>query len=359
MNAFTFGMRVWLFAGSYAYVVSVLLALLLRGPWLWSTVVLSFVILPLMDLVGARYVWNPDPALEREFARRLSFRWLTWSWVPIAIALTADVLVVASRPETAWGDRIALGIAVGLMNGFIGITYAHELIHQTNLLERRLGEVLLVLVSYAHWRVEHVFGHHRHVATPNDPASSRRGESIYAFFPRTIVGTFRSAWKLEAERLGRANVPVWSRENAILRYGAITVAISAVIAASLGGPGLAFFALQCAVAILSLETVNYLEHYGLARHEIGPDRYEATRPAHSWNAPHRVSNFMLINLARHSDHHASASRRYQILRTYEATNVPELPQGYASMFMLALVPPLWFAVMNPIVDRWNAKKVVA
>lgn len=241
------------------------------------------------------------------------------------------------------------------MNGVIGITYAHELIHQPSRFEQFLGEVLLVLVGYGHWRVEHVYGHHRNVATPADPATSRRGESIFAFYGRSVVGSFVSAWGLERARLRRAGLAPLGPRNRLYWYAVATCALAAVAYAAGGTLAAVAFISQGVVAFSSLEIINYVEHYGLTRRELAPGRYEPTRPKHSWNAGQRVSNALLINLARHSDHHATASRRYQILRTFDDDAAPQLPHGYATMFLIALVPPLWFAMMNARVDAWNAR----
>jgi alkane 1-monooxygenase len=342
-------------SGFGLYLVFMPLAIVWGGFWAWVPIIVTFGIVPLLDVVGGLSLWNPDPEIERSLQADRRFRAIVGLWVPVALALTVWGLYAAAQPSMGWADKIGLVLSIGFMNGVIGITYAHELIHQPSRFEQFLGEVLLVMVSYGHWRVEHVFGHHKNVATPLDPASSRRGESLFAFYPRTVWGTILSSIELERARLVRAGKNPNGPENRIIWYALISLALLAISGIALGPIGALFFIVQSVVAFSSLEVINYIEHYGLARREIAPGKYETTRPKHSWNSGQRISNAMLINLARHSDHHATASRRYQILRTFDDASAPQLPAGYAAMFLLALIPPIWFRVMDSRVDAWNAK----
>jgi len=361
MNVFTFMMKRLLpfTSGFGLFLIFMPLAIEWRGWWAWLPIAVVFVIVPILDIFGGLSLWNPDAEAEGDLSADRRFRALVCLWVPVAVAFTGWALVVAAAPGTSWLDRIGLALSIGFMNGVIGITYAHELIHQPSRFEQLCGETLLVLVSYLHWRIEHVFGHHRWVATPRDPASSRLGEPIHAFYVRSVSGSFVSAWRLECDRLERVSARKFGRHNRMLWYALVTVSVYALVFAATGPLGALFFLVQGIVGFSSLEVINYVEHYGLQRREIAPGRYETTRPQHSWNAGQRLSNAMLINLARHSDHHAIASRRYQILRTFDEDRAPQLPQGYATMFLVALVPPLWFRVMDPLVAKWNARQDVA
>ena len=347
--------RVAPFSLAYIYAISVAIGIEARGVWLLLPILLTFVVIPLADTISGSSMWNPPADKERTLLDDARYRWITWAWVPIGIGVTLWALFASSDPGWSLTSRIALAIGVGLMNGAAGIVYAHELVHQPTRLERLLGEALLTLVSYAHFRVEHVFGHHRYVATPRDPATARYGENFYAFFFRSVSGQVRSAWMLETKRLQRAGKRVLSARNRMLMYSGATVALFGAIFYFAGSYGVVFLAAQSVVAFGSLELINYLEHYGLLRRETAPGQYEPVRPYHSWNSGYRVSNWALINLGRHSDHHAAASRRYQIRRTFDAINAPQLPAGYAKMYMLALLPPLWFRVMNPRVDAWRER----
>lgn len=231
------------------------------------------------------------------------------------------------------------------------IGVAHELMHRDTWLERRLADLGMISVSYPHFCVEHVYGHHRNVGTREDPATARLGESLYAFLPRTLVGSLRSAWGIEARRLARAGRPAWGPGNRVLAGWAVWAVTVGGIGLWLGAWGVAAFLAQGAIAVLLLETVNYVEHYGLER-EIGPDgRPVRVAPRHSWNSSHAVANALILNLSRHSDHHAHPGRRYPDLRHLD--DVPQLPASYPAMMILAALPPLWFAVMDGRVAGWR------
>jgi alkane 1-monooxygenase len=210
-----------------------------------------------------------------------------------------------------------------------------------------MARISLLPTCYGHTRVEHNRGHHKKVATPEDPVSARFGESFWAFLPRTLIGTLRSAWHLEARRLSRRGRPAWSLRNEVVQAHIGSVLLLGGVWAVLGPWALLFMIVQAALAIGLLELVNYVEHYGLLRRK-GPDGvYERCQPEHSWNSSRRVSNLLLFHLQRHSDHHAHPARPYQVLRHVDSS--PQLPTGYAGMVMLACVPAWWFAVMNPLV----------
>jgi alkane 1-monooxygenase len=237
----------------------------------------------------------------------------------------------------------AATVSVGSTTG-VGMTFAHELIHRRKAFERFLGDILLASVTYAHFAIEHVKGHHRHVGTPRDPATARLGEAVYVFLPRSIVGGLLSAWKIERRRLEEHRLRAWSPSNMMLRFTGVEMAIYIAIAMAFGPVAIAMFAGQSLVAIAVLEIINYVEHYGLLRKESSPGEYERVKPEHAWDSPNRISNWLLINLPRHSDHHMTAAKRYQSLELLP--HAPRLPGGYGSMFLLALLPPLWFRVMD-------------
>jgi alkane 1-monooxygenase len=261
------------------------------------------------------------------------------------------VLHRVTRPDAAFVEIVGLTVSLGVISGSGGIVIAHELMHRASRFPRVLAEILMTQASYAHFCIEHVFGHHRHVATPLDPASSRRGEGVFAFVPRSIIGGIISAWRIETDRVARRGF-AWSLADGRLRMPLVMALLYTAVAAGFGVLGVFVFLTQSAIAVTLLEVINYLEHYGLTRREIEPGRYERVGPEHSWNSSHRVSNLYLFNLARHSDHHYLASRPYEALRHWDEHEAPQLPSGYAAMLLLALVPPLWFKVMDPRVDAW-------
>jgi alkane 1-monooxygenase len=289
-----------------------------------------FVAVPALDQVVPL---DHDNAPGARWLRALPF-----AFVPAHLAALAYALTRIASGELAPVEQIGLVIGAGITTA-TAINVAHELMHRAGRVEQALSAVIMATATYTHFCVEHVQGHHKHVGTPRDPATSRDGESLYAFLPRSLLGGLRSAWAIEAARSG-----VGTR-NRLLRYALAQVGLIAGIAAVWGGVGVAAFLGQSAIAVVMLETINYIEHYGLVRAETAPGRYERVLPRHSWNSSHRVSNAMLLNLARHSDHHAFAARAFPDLRHYD--DVPQLPGGYSAMLMLATVPPLWFRVMAP------------
>ncbi|MEW6323136.1 MAG: alkane 1-monooxygenase [Acidobacteriota bacterium] len=321
------------------------------GWWTWVPVAVTFLVVPAVDrLVGDNHANPPGDGLSRLDANPW-FRIITWAWVPAQLVVVAWALAGTAQwqwPAHAW---VGLAFSVGVATGTIGITYAHELVHRTSPWERALGEILLTTVSYPHFAIEHVYGHHRHVATPADPATARAGESFYRFLPRTLAGGLASACRLEAGRMRRRHGRVWHPANRLLRYGLVQGVLYPAVWLAWGPGAALLLAAQAAVAVTQLEVINYIEHYGLVRREVSPGVYERVQAHHSWDSHSRVSNWLLINLARHADHHCLASRRYQTLHV--VPQAPELPAGYGAMFLLALVPPLWRRVMDPRVEAWR------
>lgn len=328
-------------------------AVWLGGAWTFLPLAVVYGVLPLAD--RSSNPRNPAPGSERDLSENPWFRAITWVWVPIQAALLIWALATASADRLTALELAGLTLSLGVTTGGIGITFAHELIHRPGRVERALGEALLGTVCYMHFAIEHVYGHHRHVGTPRDPATARLGEASYQFLPRSVFGGLHSAWRIERARLQKAGRSVWSVRNRMLGYAAIQLLLTGIIAASAGPIGLAVFLGQAVVAVSLLELINYIEHYGLERREIAPGRYERVQAWHSWNSSHRVSNWVLINLARHADHHLTASKRYQVLHTLD--EAPQLPAGYSAMLVLALLPPLWRTVMDPRVQAWRQARM--
>lgn len=337
-------------------------ASVLLGHWLqlrtgyataeWLNVAFTFVLMPVVDELLPRIKHNPAKEEERDMESRLGFRVLLWLWVPMQVALLAWATTSFASVLAASGVAGAVGFVLsnGIVSG-MSITVAHELGHKRVAFERQLGEMLLCTAMYGHFQIEHVQGHHWHVATPNDPATSRLNESFYRFWPRSVFGGLASAWRIEAREMRRNDRPTLSHHNRMLRYFAMQCGVLAACHA-LAGPGAfgaLFCALQAVVGFTLLEAVNYLEHYGLQRRQRADGSYEPVDPTHSWNANSAMTNYVLFRLGRHSDHHAYPCRRYQILRSHDES--PNLPVGYPSAILLALVPPLWFRVMNPKVEE--------
>ena len=324
-----------------------------RGGWylVLAPLGLTFIVVPVFDALIGLDTRNPPEQDPGPFARAL-FRLATWLALPVLGAVLVWGAGVAAGVPLASVEFTGVVLCSGVTGGVIGINVAHELIHRANRLDRALGNVLLVLVSYGHWAVEHVAGHHRRVATPEDPATARLGESLPAFLLRSVVSGFRSAWRLERERNARRGIHSPLKNRLILRLsGSAVVALSLFVA--FGWRGVLFFFAQSAVAVAFLETINYVEHYGLERRRIRPGVYERVTTLHSWNSSQWLTNVLLFNLQRHSDHHAWPSRPYYRLRHH--TESPQLPFGYAAMALLAMLPPLWRRVMDPRVELHRAK----
>lgn len=300
-------------------------------------VTVVFIVIPLLELICGSDRENPLPEEESELVNSIGFRLVTWLWVPMQLlVLVWAGWVIGTWSLTTW-DRVFFTLSVGLTGGALSINIAHELIHKAGTFERTLGKILLAAVCYGWFYVEHVWGHHKMVSTPFDPASSRLGESFYAFYPRTVIGSFRSAWHLAAERCAKREQAVWSMHNEVLNLIVLSLGFAAGMGMLFGKAAVVFFACQSVVAFSILELVNYIEHYGLERKADGSNgEFEAVRPVHSWNADTRITNLFLFKLQRHSDHHANAGRRYQILRTFPEPLAGQMPTGYGGMIVLAL-----------------------
>src|ERR1035437_3310879 len=310
--------------------------------WFYGPV-LVFGIFPLLDLAIGRDARNPPDSVIKRLEADRYYRWCTYLYLPIQYAGLVFACWQWSRGGLSTIDSVGLALTVAMVSG-IAINTAHELGHKRARLERWLSRVALAQSGYGHFFIEHNRGHHVRVATPEDPASARLGESFYAFWPRTVAGSLRSAWGLERARLRRMDRSPWTPRNDILSAWAMTVVLFAALALAFGPVVLPYLLLQAVLGFSLLEVVNYLEHYGLLRSRREDGRYERTRPEHSWNSNNTASNVLLYHLQRHSDHHANPIRRYQALRHVDEP--PQLPTGYAGMIVLAAIPPLWRRVMD-------------
>lgn len=308
--------------------------------WLTPLVILG--IIPVIDLLVGDDRANPPEEVVPALQASPYYRWITYLFLPTQFAALVVACGVWTRgPGTIGG--LGLILTAGLVNG-IAINTAHELGHKRENVERWLSKIALAPTGYGHFFVEHNRGHHVRVATPEDPASSRLGESYYQFWPRTVLGSLRSAWRLETARHRLRGRTPWTVRNEILHAWAMTVALFAVLVLVFGPRVLPFLLLQAVVGFSVLEAINYLEHYGLLRQRNAAGRYEKVDARHSWNSDRLTTNVFLFQLQRHSDHHANPLRRYQTLRSFDVS--PQLPAGYATMLLLALIPPLWRRVMD-------------
>lgn len=330
----------------------------LGGNFNFLTIAVVFGALPLLDMIVGPDASNPKEEDVPELQKDSYFRFLTYAWAWVQFVLVVWALWEVQSRSLSWWELLGFVISIGVNTGGIGITVAHELGHKNTKIEQWYSKFILMTVCYMHFFIEHNRGHHVNVSTHEDPATSRRGESFYKFYPRTVLGSLLSAWNLEKKRLAKLGKSEWTLENEMITSALVPfLFIGSITALFYGLTGNfkwevpVFFFVQSWIAFSLLELVNYIEHYGLARKELSPGKFEKVLPIHSWNQNFGLSNAFLFQLQRHSDHHANAGRRYQSLRHFEES--PQLPYGYEIMILIALVPPLWFKLMDRKLEEWQ------
>jgi alkane 1-monooxygenase len=312
-------------------------------------VVFVFGLIPILDAALGEDTNNPPAEVVAAMEADPYYRRLAMATVPLYwLSYLAAVAFVGTQ-DLPWWSYVALILGVGTINGG-AIALGHELGHKPNRVDQIFGSLANNVVGYAHFRIEHNRGHHTWVATPEDPASARFGESIYRFALRELPGTFVRGWRNEAERLTKRGKRVWSVDNEILQGFALTIFVAAILVAAFGWKVAPFILAHHFIGWYSLTQANYIEHYGLVRDKGPNGRYLPVEPRHSWNTNHILSNLVTFHLQRHSDHHANPMRPYQSLRDFR--ELPRLPSGYPGMYVLAAIPPLWFRVMNPKALAW-------
>ncbi|TXT62613.1 MAG: Alkane 1-monooxygenase [Promethearchaeota archaeon] len=338
-------MKAYSFSIVYLVPFSVVFGYLLGGYFMLLTPFFVFVVVPLLDLVVGYDYKNPDPSQEKQLEQKKSFHILTWISMPISLGLVLWGSYVISTESFSPLEFLAFTLSVGISSGVLGINASHEMQHRVNnKLEPFLARLTLLSSLYIHWGLEHITGHHRWVATPEDPATAKINQSYYRFWFQTVFGSVKSAWKFEKLRLQRQNNPHAILNNRVLQYLVSQLIFLTMLTLFFGYFALLFFLIQSYIAISLLEIINYIEHYGLLREKTVEGKYESVKPYHSWNSSKRLTNWFLFNLQRHSDHHYKPGRRYQILRHFE--EAPQLPTGYAGMVLIALVPPLFKHIIN-------------
>ncbi len=324
----------------------------LGGWWLVLLPVVTWYFFAVLDGFVGLDLENADlSATENDL---FWYKLITIAWAPLQFfTLFALIWYADGAEHLSTFEKIVLFFGMGVISGTVGINYSHELMHQKDKLERWLSDILLAMVLYSHFRSEHLLVHHRYVGTPRDPVTARYNEGFHRFYPRVLKECFVSAFRAEAGKLAKKDLPWTHSSNPFWTYWYMQ-GVMLLLAMALGGwAGLGLFLIQAGTAIWQLELVNYIEHYGLTRKHLGDGKYEHVRPHHSWNAAHRASNWLLINLQRHSDHHYKPDRRFPVLQTYSAAEAPQLPYGYPVMTMAAMIPPFWRRIMNPRVRQWR------
>lgn len=349
LSRFSAALPFWLSLG----LIPIVMVTAVYGGWTLLLLPLStWYLFSILDFFTGLNEDNADPQTPDD--QLYWYRLITLIWAPVQIVTIFGILVyVTQTSHLTRVEEWALFAGVGIVSGTIGINYSHELMHQKPKIERWMADILLASVLYSHFRSEHLLVHHRYVATPRDPVTARYNEHFWHFFPRVLRECYVSAFKAEKAMLARKNKPWTDLSNPFFRYWALQAGFL-LLAALIGGWWGIFLMLTQAVwAIFQLELVNYVEHYGLTRKHLGDGKYEHVLPRHSWNAAHKASNWLLINLQRHSDHHYKPDRRFPLLQTYSNDDAPQLPYGYPVMTMIALIPRAWRRTMNPRVDAWR------
>lgn len=325
---------------------------LLADGWMTFTLMIyAFGVIPFTELFIKPDETNLNEAELELVKKDRLYDWMLYLMVPAQYALLGLFLWRISYAENSPLEIAGLISAMGVGCGVLGINVAHELGHRHKKSEQWMAKILLLSSLYMHFFIEHNRGHHKNVSTDEDPASARYGEILYTFWFRSVIGSYLSAWRLENRRLQKKGIAAYSLQNEMLQFQLIQAGLVAGIFIAFSWQTGLFFIAAATVGFLLLETVNYIEHYGLRRRKVTDDRYERVLPAHSWNSNHVLGRLMLFELSRHSDHHYRAGRKFQTLRHMEGS--PQMPTGYPGMILLATIPPLWFAVMHREINKFR------
>lgn len=336
----------------------VFLGYYLGGNFNFITIIFVYLLIPMADQLVGIFKKNFDKEEEKIASEDSFYRMVLILWAIFQVGFVFWGAFAWINFNGNVFQKLGFLLGFSASAGGVGITVAHELGHKQGKLQQFCSKIILMTVSYMHFFIEHNKGHHVWVATEHDPATSRKGENLYKFWWRTVTGSIASAWSIEKERLRRANKKFYSIDNQMIVYLVSTISFAFILFGTvsffegyLAWSVLLFFILQSIYSFTLLEIVNYIEHYGITRKKLDNGKFERVNPKHSWNSSHLVSNFFLFQLQRHSDHHANASKLYQVLQHFEES--PQLPQGYPAMMLLALVPPLWYKVMDKRLDQWK------
>lgn len=342
----------WKYLTVYITPLVVIFSLLKTNYWSYFALFFIFMIIPLFELFTNKNDYNLSKIEEEIAAKDSLYDWVLYGLVPLQYGILIFFLFQVSSDNYDTATKIGWTTAYGIACGVLGINAAHELGHRNTNKERTMSKMLLLTSLYMHFYIEHNRGHHQNVATNEDPASSKLGETVYAFYIRSIFKGWLSAWRLEANRLKIVKKSFWSSQNQMLGFQIVQLLLLLLIFGIFGLSTMVYFLAGAFIGILLLETVNYIEHYGLRRNKKG-ERYERTLPIHSWNSNHPIGRLLLLELSRHSDHHYIASRKYQLLRHHEES--PQMPTGYPGMMLLSFVPPLWFYIMHDQLQKFTIR----
>lgn len=343
-------MRDFKYLIAYIIPVAVGLSYYLGGVWSFSGFYIAFVLIPFVELFYKGTTENLSVEGEDTQLKKRLFDFILYMNVPIIWGLLGYFFYTVYTGNHQWWELMGMTITTGILLGGNGINIAHELGHRDTWYERMFSKMLLLPSFYMHFIIEHNFGHHKWVSTDKDPASSRLNENIYTFFFRSTFMSYYSAWQIAAEQTTRKGHSAYSLiHNPMFGYTLIQLTYVTTVVFIFGWMMLPYMVVAGILGFLLLEAVNYIEHYGLRRKKLSSGRYEPVKPHHSWNSNHELGRIFLYELTRHSDHHFKANRKYQVLRHFDES--PQLPLGYPGSILIAFIPPLWFAYMNPKVEK--------
>lgn len=348
--------RIFRYLSPFLLYYGAIAAFLNSGFIVWLPVIYAWVFIPLIELFIKPNENNLSEAEEELLKKNVWYDVLLYLVVPFQFFALSLFLYVVTYWQHGWIDLVGKTVVMGLLCGVMGINVGHELGHRSNKREQFLAKLLLLSSLYMHFFIEHNKGHHKRVGTPEDPASARYGESLYVFFFRTIVFSYISAWHIANRDVLKKELKLFSFYNQMVQFHLIQTVFVGSIFLVFGWMATFLFLAAALQGILLLETVNYIEHYGLQRKQIAEGKFERAMPQHSWNSNHIIGRVMLFELSRHSDHHYLASRKYQVLRHHH--NSPQMPTGYPGMMILATVPPLWFQVMNKRIKKLQHRAAI-
>jgi alkane 1-monooxygenase len=346
--------RGWMYLSAFLFPFLWGVGLVFKGLWIWAVPVVAFVLLPLVEQLLPLAKENMTASEETQKSAHAFYDVILLVNVPLLFYLLFQTLLTLSETQ----DSLALaGIVAmaGMTMGINGINIAHELGHRSDKFSQWMAQLLLLPCGYMHFFIEHNLGHHRYVSTDKDPASARKNETVYGFWIRSLWGGWISAWRLERDRLSRASFSFWHIQNRMLWYTVLQITWFVSIGFIFSTKVALLMLLVSLVSILMLETVNYIEHYGLRRKEVRPGYFESVKPFHSWNSDFIIGRIVLFDLTRHSDHHYKSTRPYQILR--HLPDSPQLPAGYPACMVMSLLPPLWFRMIHPRIPKEAPEKL--
>ena len=342
-------MKDFKYLAAFSIPIVAFLGLTLKGYWVWSTPIFAFVCIPVLELIFPVDTDNLQPDEAESKLKQKVFDWLLYLNLPIVFGIAIYGLSVVSNNTLETYEFVGLIFSVGIVLGVNGINVAHELGHRQTTNERFLGKALLLPSFYMHFYIEHNFGHHLNAATPEDPATARYNQSVYSFWLTSTIRQYFSAWKIQNKLLKNNNQSFFSIKNDMFWYVVFQMTYLIAVFLIFGKSALIFAFFTGIVGFILLETVNYIEHYGLLRLPTKSGRYERVKEMHSWNSNHVIGRIVLYELTRHSDHHYKSSKKYQVLDCHDES--PQMPYGYPTSMVLAMIPPLWFGIMNKRVPK--------